>query len=34
MSPAIVLAVLLEAELAGRLERHPGNQVALRYHSE
>ncbi len=34
LSAAIVLAVLLEAELAGRLERHPGNQVALRYHSD
>jgi DNA processing protein len=33
LSAAIVLAVLLEAELAGRLERHPGNQVALRYHT-
>jgi DNA processing protein len=33
LSAAIVLAVLLEAELAGRVERHPGNQVALRYHS-
>jgi len=29
MSPAAVLTVLLELELAGRLERHPGNQVSL-----
>lgn len=28
-SPAIVVTVLLELELAGRLERHPGNQVSL-----
>jgi DNA processing protein len=28
-SPAAVAAVLLELELAGRLERHPGNQVSL-----
>ncbi len=28
-SPATVATVLLEFELAGRLERHPGNQVAL-----
>ncbi len=28
-SPAIVTAVLLELELAGRLERHPGNRVSL-----
>jgi DNA processing protein len=27
-SPAVVLTVLLELELAGRLERHPGNQVS------
>ena len=31
LSPAVVSIVLLEMELAGRLERHPGNQVALRY---
>jgi DNA processing protein len=31
MSAPAVLAVLLEAELAGRLDRHPGNQVSLRY---
>ncbi len=29
LSPAIVVTVLLELELAGRLERHPGNQVSL-----
>lgn len=28
-SPAVVAGVLLELELAGRLERHPGNQVSL-----
>lgn len=28
LSPATVSAVLLELELAGRLERHPGNQVS------
>ncbi len=28
-SPAVVLAVLLDLELAGRLERHPGNRVSL-----
>lgn len=28
-SPAVVSAVLLELELAGRLERHPGNRVSL-----
>ncbi|MSP48577.1 MAG: DNA-protecting protein DprA [Alphaproteobacteria bacterium] len=33
MSAPAVLAVLLEAELAGRLDRHPGNQVSLRYSS-
>jgi DNA processing protein len=27
LSPATVSTVLLELELAGRLERHPGNQV-------
>ena len=26
---AVVSMVLLELELAGRLERHPGNQVSL-----
>jgi DNA processing protein len=31
MSVSSVLAVLLEAELAGRLDRHPGNQVSLRF---
>ena len=28
MSPAVVLMVLLELELAGRIERQPGNRVA------
>ena len=31
MSAPVALAVLLELELAGRLDRHPGNQVSLRY---
>ena len=30
LSPAVVLTVLLELELAGRLERQPGNRVSLR----
>lgn len=29
MSPAVVSMVLLELELAGRLERHPGNKVSM-----
>jgi DNA processing protein len=29
LSPAIVVTILLELELAGRLERHAGNQVTL-----
>jgi DNA processing protein len=29
MSPPVVLTVLLELELAGRLERQPGNRIAL-----
>ncbi|MDA0305735.1 MAG: DNA-processing protein DprA [Proteobacteria bacterium] len=29
LSPSVVSWVLLELELAGRLERHPGNQVSL-----
>jgi DNA processing protein len=29
MSPAVVSTVLLELELAGRLERHPGNGVSV-----
>jgi DNA processing protein len=29
-SPAAVLTVLLELELAGRVQRHPGNRVAWR----
>ncbi|MCH7551255.1 MAG: DNA-protecting protein DprA, partial [Proteobacteria bacterium] len=28
-SPPVVSWVLLELELAGRLERHPGNKVSL-----
>jgi len=28
LSPAVVSLVLLEMELAGRLERHPGNRVS------
>jgi len=31
LAPALVNLVLLELELAGRLERHPGNRVALLY---
>jgi DNA processing protein len=29
LSAAIAITVLLELELAGRLERHPGNKVSL-----
>lgn len=29
LSPAVVIMALLELELAGRLERHPGNRVSL-----
>lgn len=29
VSPAVLLTVLLELELAGRLERHPGSRVSL-----
>jgi DNA processing protein len=29
VSPAVIAAVLLELELAGRLERHPGQRVSL-----
>ncbi len=29
LSPAVVSMVLLELELAGRLERHPGNKVSI-----
>lgn len=29
MSPAVVSWILLEIELTGRLERHPGNQVSI-----
>ncbi|HEX2116820.1 MAG TPA: DNA-protecting protein DprA, partial [Alphaproteobacteria bacterium] len=28
LPPALVLTILLELELAGRLTRHPGNQVS------
>ncbi|MEO9903263.1 DNA-processing protein DprA [Nisaea sp.] len=31
LSPTVVLTILLEAELAGEAERHPGNRVARRY---
>tara|TARA_E500000318_G_scaffold20644_1_gene21197 strand:+ start:1602 stop:2744 length:1143 start_codon:yes stop_codon:yes gene_type:complete len=31
LSPPVVLTILLEAELAGEVERHPGNRVARRY---
>ncbi len=34
LSAPIVHTVLLELELAGRIERHPGNGVALVYHPE
>jgi DNA processing protein len=33
-SPAVVLTVLLEAELAGLVERHPGNQAGLKVDGE
>ena len=29
LSPSVASVILLELELAGRLERHPGNQVSL-----
>ena len=29
LSPALVMTILLELELAGRIGRHPGNQVSL-----
>jgi DNA processing protein len=29
LSPSVVSVVLLELDLAGRLERHPGNRVSL-----
>ena len=29
LTPAVVLTILLELELAGRLDRHPGNKVSL-----
>jgi len=31
LSPPVVLTILLEAELAGEAERHPGNRMARRY---
>ncbi|WP_043642717.1 DNA-processing protein DprA [Caenispirillum salinarum] len=31
LSPPVVAMILLELELAGRLERHPGNRVSLLY---
>ncbi|MEQ8333958.1 DNA-processing protein DprA [Nisaea sp.] len=31
LSPPVVLTILLEAELAGEAERHPGNRAARRY---
>ncbi len=32
LPPAIVMSVVMELELAGRLQRFPGNKVALFYH--
>lgn len=29
LTPAVLVTILLELELAGRLERHPGNQVSI-----
>ncbi len=29
LTPAVVLTILLELEIAGRVQRHPGNQVSL-----
>ncbi len=29
LTPAVLLTILLELELAGRLQRHPGNQISL-----
>lgn len=34
LSPTVVSIVLIEAELAGSVERHPGNQVARRFEAE
>ena len=34
LSPPVVTTVLLELELAGRIDRHPGNKVALRLEPE
>lgn len=30
LTPAVILTILLELELAGRLDRHPGNEISLR----
>ena len=30
LTPAVVLTILLELEIAGRVQRHPGNQVSLK----
>ena len=30
LTPAAIASLLLELELAGRIERHPGNLVSLR----
>lgn len=30
LTPAVILTILLELELAGRLDRHPGNRISLR----
>ncbi len=29
LTPATVLTILLELEIAGRVQRHPGNQVSV-----
>ena len=34
LSPALILQILLEFELAGRLERHSGNRVSFIYHEQ
>ncbi len=34
LTPHLLMAVLLELELAGRLERHAGSRVALRFGEE
>jgi len=30
LTPPVVITILLELDLAGRLDRHPGNRVSLR----